>query len=304
MEADMFRRCLSVLVVTLAAVEVSVAQDVSLGFNSLADDAALVGSEPLENPVVTQLQYSPEVVFTANDTGRRRRSRKGRRGKTRPTIVLPPEPSWTTGAYFGAGHFRVNSGPFENLLEDGIRTTIGVRRKVWEGSTPDSGVLIELGFSHTYLEGSHNGQINQPGGFQGELESMNMYEGLFGAMYDFGRIDRLRLIGAPHFRVGARTRIGAAETDLDPVLFNPAKPQVLVVDPEQHSMLVAGELVNSLTWRVWGGDLEAELAYGVLGSQTLSTGSGDSAHEYASLMLQYTIFLDGYESGNTSAWSW
>lgn len=166
--------------------------------------------------------------------------------------------------FMSFGWTDVPTGKWGDLTKGGVRTTFGLGNYI---DPANSNIFITGGFCHSYLHGDKSRQVNQPGagGFEGEVDQINMYEGFFAFGSDLSGFipvgtveddyeDPLFRWAPDTMQIETRFRLGGVDADFTPTAFDPAKPQVLVSNPKSSGLIYGGDLVGTLGWtRPWGG---------------------------------------------------
>jgi hypothetical protein len=168
------------------------------------------------------------------------------------------------------GWQNYTSKEWKALTGSGVKTNVGLGGYI---DPANSNIFITAGFGHGYNAGDRSRQVNQLGGFQGEVERVNTFEAWvgigrdFGPIFEFGDEDWNCI---PHLQVEGRFRLGGADVDFVATGFDPAKPQVIVSDPQQSGVLVGGDLVATLGCvRPWG-SIGVEVTAGLTGTSALT----------------------------------
>jgi hypothetical protein len=251
--------------------------------------------------VIDLRPHSPKSVFSAEATQvadswasvnltRGRRQMKRANQVAAPPYVMPgvPDDSWG----YAVGVFAFNSGPFEELLLDGIRTQGSVRNRLdgWGSEVDPAGSLyLDYGWSYTYMRGERNSQVTNPrNGYVGEITEVQMLEANGRLLYEW-----MTLGGAPYspaLLFGAGLRAGYLDGSYSAAPFDPTNQQVGIEELKEDGFTFGGDFISVLSWRRTWGTMEIEGSIGGTGSDAL-TGEWRS-NSNAMILFRGMVYTD------------
>jgi hypothetical protein len=139
--------------------------------------SGFTGRDAAAEEIVDLRPKSPASVFSVESaevadswsavtlSGMRRQMKKGGRGAApaAPPYVMPAAPDNSWG--YGIGVMGFNSGPFQELMMDGVRTQGSVRNRLagWGSEVDPAGSLyVDYGWSFSYFRGERKAQVFNP----------------------------------------------------------------------------------------------------------------------------------------------